>query len=45
LTFIARCHDRFSFDGSARQAYVFSDSFTSDGWGAWLGRTKLVLQR
>jgi hypothetical protein len=22
-----------------------SDSFPSDGWGAWLGRTKLVLER
>jgi hypothetical protein len=32
--------------GSGRTVYLrFSDSFTSDGWGAWLGRTKLVLQR
>ena len=32
--------------GGGRTVYLrFSDSFTSDGWGAWLGRTKLVLQR
>ena len=32
--------------GSGRTVYLrFSDSFPSDGWGAWLGRTKLVLQR
>jgi hypothetical protein len=32
--------------GSGRTVYLrFSDSFTSDGWGGWLGRTKLVLQR
>ena len=32
--------------GSGRTVYPrCSDSFTSDGWGAWLGRTKLVLQR
>jgi predicted alpha-1,2-mannosidase len=32
--------------GSGRTVYLrFSDSFTSDGWGAWLGRTKVVLQR
>jgi hypothetical protein len=32
--------------GSGRNVYLrFSDSFTSDGWGAWLGRTKVVLQR
>ena len=32
--------------GSGRTVYLrFSDSFPSDGWGGWLGRTKLVLQR
>ena len=32
--------------GSGRTVYLrFSDSFTSDGWGGWLGRTKLVLRR
>ena len=32
--------------GGGRTVYLrFSDSFTSDGWGGWLGRTKLVLQR
>jgi hypothetical protein len=32
--------------GSGRTVYLrFSDSFPSDGWGAWLGRTKLVLRR
>ena len=32
-------------DGGRTLYLRFSDSFTSDGWGAWLGRTKLVLQR
>jgi hypothetical protein len=32
--------------GGGRTVYLrFSDSFPSDGWGGWLGRTKLVLRR
>ena len=31
--------------GNGRTVYLrFSDSFPSDGWGAWLGPTRLVLQ-
>jgi predicted alpha-1,2-mannosidase len=32
--------------GGGRTVYLrVADSFTSDGWGAWVARTKLVLQR
>jgi len=41
-----RSLDLNALRGSGRTVYLrVADSFPADGWGAWVGRTRLVLER